>query len=513
MADKIIRILQVGVTNWATQLNLADQSMDWQFVSNDNVSDYFTKLLNNEDETPLFEAILLTDSDKLDCFEPIFKIANPYTILIDSNQIIENQQLLELLTRYQAYKIDMSVKEEVVYDLAHYFFVGQYGEKLNINQVQVSPHFNGQIQYNGHVNLLLTGDFGTTLTSTLSWQYNIAAKSDHNHELWLEYDTSENVMMALSVQMIESGTSNILKQWIVKGEAMTAPLLIESHAKSAYYLAVSLQVQGDGYIKVGNLHNRLARKKFGQFILGGERLIDNKHEEIMAYFDPGDMKPPLNVYFSGYRSAEGFEGYWMMKKMGTPFLLITDPRLEGGAFYIGSKEIENNIYQIIQQKMNDLNFTTDQLVLSGLSMGTFGALYYASKLEPHAIIIGKPLVNLGNIALNEKLVRPNIFPTSLDLLLSMTGGNTVKHAEMLNQRFWQQFDQANFNQTLFAIAYMKDDDYDSTAYHDLLTSLSHSQAIIISKGIAGRHNDDSAAINNWFFSQYQRILVDEFKRK
>ena len=33
------------------------------------------------------------------------------------------------------------------------------------------------------------------------------------------------------------------------------------------------------------------------------------------------MKPPLNVYFSGYRTAEGFEGYYMMKRMNAPFYL------------------------------------------------------------------------------------------------------------------------------------------------------------------------------------------------
>lgn len=44
------------------------------------------------------------------------------------------------------------------------------------------------------------------------------------------------------------------------------------------------------------------------------------------------MKPPLNVYFSGYRTAEGFEGYYMMKRMNAPFLLIGDPRVEGGSF-------------------------------------------------------------------------------------------------------------------------------------------------------------------------------------
>lgn len=30
----------------------------------------------------------------------------------------------------------------------------------------------------------------------------------------------------------------------------------------------------------------------------------------------------------------------MMNKMNAPFMLISDPRLEGGAFYLGSEEYE-----------------------------------------------------------------------------------------------------------------------------------------------------------------------------
>ena len=44
-------------------------------------------------------------------------------------------------------------------------------------------------------------------------------------------------------------------------------------------------------------------------------------------FHPGDLKPPLNVYFSGYRTAEGFEGYFMMKRMNAPATALV-----GGAF-------------------------------------------------------------------------------------------------------------------------------------------------------------------------------------
>ena len=110
--------------------------------------------------------------------------------------------------------------------------------------------------------------------------------------------------------------------------------------------------------------------------MGGQRFTDEKRDEFIHYFNPGDMKPPLNVYFSGYR-PEGFEGYFMMNKMNAPFILIGDPRLEGGSFYLGSETFEQGIINVIQNALDFLGFKHDELILSGLSMGSFGALYYA----------------------------------------------------------------------------------------------------------------------------------------
>ena len=111
----------------------------------------------------------------------------------------------------------------------------------------------------------------------------------------------------------------------------------------------------------------------------------------------------------------------MMNRLNAPFILISDPRIEGGAFYLGSEDYENGIKDVIQGALDYLGFTHDQLILSGLSMGSFGALYYATRLQPAAVIVGKPLINVGTIANNMKLVRPNDFGTSLDVLRSNEG--------------------------------------------------------------------------------------------
>ena len=268
-------------------------------------------------------------------------------------------------------------------------------------------------------------------------------------------------------------------------------------------------------MKIGPFHHRQSHLGYGDLLIGGNRVVDKNREELIYYFHPGDLKPPLNIYFSGYRPAEGFEGYWMMNNLGAPFLLIGDPRSEGGAFYLGSEELEQKLVQVIHHCLDELGFTRDQLTLSGLSMGTFGALYYASKLEPHAVIVGKPLVNLGDIAENESTIRPGGFPTSLDLVLRTTGELSEEGTAQLNEHFWTSFKEANFSRTKFIVSYMYHDDYDGTAYPDMLEELGKRayRVNVISKGLTGRHNDDTQGIVEWFFNQYKTLLVNSFERK
>lgn len=277
---------------------------------------------------------------------------------------------------------------------------------------------------------------------------------------------------------------------------------------------ITLYAKGKGKLTIGLLHTRWSRGPFGNYFLGGKRTVDPKREEIYSFFSPGNLKPPLCVYFSGYRSLEGFEGYFMMRSLKHPFLLITDPRLEGGAFYIGTKEYEQQVKAAIEAALKRLNFTNEQLILSGMSMGTFGALYYGAQLSPHAIILNKPLIHLGQMAAKIQTARPYVFGTSLDLLLKLTARNDVAGADSLDQRIWAAFSKGDFEKTTFAIAYMENDDYDLTAFNVIMELLASrkSQAKLISQGFLGRHNDDFIENTKWFMNQYKRILAEDFTR-
>ena len=202
----------------------------------------------------------------------------------------------------------------------------------------------------------------------------------------------------------------------------------------------------------------------------------------------------------------------MMEGMGAPYLLVAEPRLEGGSFYMGSREYEQMMVDVIRRYMEELGFSSDQVIMAGLSMGTYGAMYYSCDILPHAIILGKPLASVGNIAGNLRLHRPGSFDTSLDVLRYL-GGNTDERAvRKLNDRFWDKFDSADWEHSKFAVAYMIEDDYDSDAYDTLLSHLASSGVQVYGKGLHGRHNDDTNGIVSWFVSQYDKILREDFGR-
>lgn len=331
-------------------------------------------------------------------------------------------------------------------------------------------------------------------------------------ELWLEYEKQGNCELRLVIRKIWSGSVDEIFEEILVTEKDLEQALVMENKDGDCYLAISVEARGQGIIKIGSLHQRWSRKQFGKFVLGGNIIHDSKRDEINYFFHPGDFKPPLAVYFAGFRPAEGFEGYWMMKNLGCPFLLFSDPRIEGGAFYLGSEELENKIKETIQYYLDYLGLTSKDLILSGLSMGTFPSLYYGAAFEPRAVIVGKPLANIGTIARRGRLEAPGVFNTGFDVLRHQTGGVSPQHMEDLDQTFWNAFKKADFTQTIFGLSYMKDEDMDSKAYEQLVEHLCRTGAKILSKGTDGRHNDDTNTNVVWFLHFYRMILESDFGR-
>ncbi|HFI0787819.1 TPA: accessory Sec system protein Asp2 [Streptococcus suis] len=525
MSDNKRHILQVGFTNLYKDSTVPEQIV-WHWIRPEEVTDFVTteltlrkenakrrqKKLDIMQEDTQFSALLLTESTYDASVMELAELIEPYEVFYPKDLHPQSTVLKDFLHMQMAQLVDVTDKSALMRDFKKYLFSGQYGAKLPVVDLAISEEFFGEFCYEGNRYAVLTGNFHYYYHQIATFRYNVSISKDIALKLWLEHVTEDMNAIQLHVQLIPSGSlGDISQEWIFENEDLKEP--VEINVDQDGVLSVSIYAKGYGTLKIGPLHYRFSRGSFGEFILGGQRYADASGQEFMTYFNPGDFKPPLNVYFSGFRSAEGFEGYWMMKSMGAPFLLICDPRILGGAFYLGSQSYEKAILSKIQEALDFLTFDNHQLILSGLSMGTFGALYYGAQLLPHAIVVGKPLVNLGTMAGNERLSRPNGFPTSLDLLQSQENSDSVLAIDHLNQRFWKLFKQADFSQTTLALAYMKDDDYDGEAFAQIIQETKEQKVKIIGKGWLGRHNDNSPAINNWFIKQYHHILRKDFGRE
>lgn len=440
------------------------------------------------------------------------KMTKAYTLFVPDD--VPVNQNLQWLMKYKKGKVlSRGEIQNFLFHELRYYFPDSYGDKQKPGSVAIAQGFKGKVKWNGQYSVELEGDFGDEFSQAVFWRNNLLLQQGQAQDIWLEYKKSENVSIQIEVTQFELGSiSKEVAKWVFDEKQLEDQMELES-AFGSGLLFVSLHAKGTGNLQIIALHSRFSRRGHGMFIPGGQRVVTSQREEVFYYFDPGNLKPPLNIYFSGYKTREGFEGYNMMCGFGAPFLLVAEARLEGGGFYMGSREYEKAIVDIIRSCLDELQFTPDQVIMSGLSMGTFGALYYACDIKPHALIIGKPLASLGNMAYNEKRNRPKGFPTSLDVLRCQTGGTGGADVTTLNQKFWDKFDKTDWGETKFIVAYMIEDDYDGTAYYNLISHINTPGTQLYGKGLHGRHNDDTNGIVTWFITQYHKVLEEDFGRK
>lgn len=459
-----------------------------------------------------FDLVFVQSAYSPELMDLLRVVATPHNTVIDAQMWSPNYDAEPLIQHKFVKKLNYQTEEDLHHQLLAVTFPGQYGDRVSPIKTTVNPHFQGTYKYEGNKSLVLEGDFGTSFKPIVTWTQSLVSDEDKVNELWPEYSLEGDVEIEYTFRLSPFGSTEYPDTTLrFEHKDLNQPIQLPLRT-TQMNVSVSLKAKGKGKLCIGAIHKRWSRLEMGQFILGGQRFTDEKRDEFIHYFNPGDMKPPLNVYFSGYRPAEGFEGYFMMNKMNAPFILIGDPRLEGGSFYLGSETFEQGIINVIQKALDFLGFKHDELILSGLSMGSFGALYYAAQLEPAAVVVGKPLLNIGTIADNMKLLRPNEFGTANDVLLANTGGISTADVQHLDTRFWEKLKNSNLTNTTFAIAYMYNDDYDATAFQNLSPVLSQQGSHVMSRGVPGRHNDDSPTITSWFVNFYNIILKDQFGR-
>lgn len=495
-----IRILQLGVEDWNERYTLPET------VRLDHVD-----VLKESSEKP-YDMFFLDRNPSEEEIELLYRMVKAYTLFVTDK--VDRKGRTEWLCRSRgAQYIAENDIQRFLLEESRYYYSHPYGEKLSLKDVAVAQGFQGKVQWNGNQNILLEADFGEDFHQVAYWRYNSRLPKGEMEDFWLEYDRDSSVQICLVMTIFAAGSvSHILEKKMFREKELENIIRFES-SKGDGRIFFSIHAKGNGRLWITALHRRISRGDHGYFLPGGKRYVTSRREEAFSYFEPGDLRPPLNVYFAGYKVLQGFEGYNMMKRLGSPFLLFSEPRLEGGNCYIGTEEYERIYPEVIRKHMQELGFTSDQVILSGISMGSFGALYYGCDIEPYAFLLGKPLASIGNVAANEKHLRPGGFPTSLDVLQFQCGGMQEEDIKRLNDKFWNKFDKADWRRSKFAVAYMLEDDYDVDAYDTLLSHLSSGGVQAYGRGLHGRHNDNTPGIVEWFVGQYKKILQEDFAKR
>jgi len=498
-----IRILQLGEEDW----NKIYRLPEWVRL---DYAEYLDGSSVKKNAGKPYDLCFLNRTPRIEEITPLYKMTKVYALFITENVEVIGQTAW--LCRCK--KAQCIIKAEIqrfLSEESRYYYPKPYGSKINLRDVAVVQGFSGQVKWNGNHDVTFEGEFGEDFRQVGYWRYNAFFNQGEVIDLWLEYNKDTQVSISLEItQFAEGSLSEVVAHRIFDETDLQDIIRIDS--TRTCWAFISICAKGRGKLQIIALHRRKSRGSHGYFLPGGERYATSDREEAFCYFEPGDLNPPLCVYFSGYKTLEGFEGYNMMKKMGCPFLLITESRLEGGAFYMGSAKYEQIYTDMIQKYMDELGFTNDQVVLSGLSMGTYGALYYGCDIRPYAVILGKPLASVGDVAANERYHRPGVFPTSLDVLRYQCGNLGEEAVQALNAKFWDKFEGVDWGNTRFIISYMLEDDYDANAYQMLISHIQSEGASVYGKGLRGRHNDNTGGIVNWFLDHYKKVLDEDFGR-
>lgn len=497
-----MKVLQLGPDNWADHYELPEE-MKWEF------NDFPPKKKHSYDVVIVNGENQLADED----WQKLQWLVDPYHVLYSPKTV---DQLIPAARHFLKCQAAVPIQDDpqtVIDYLPRRYFFGQSG--IRFLPSSLMPMMDRLSTYemldSGHV-IFKTDTHGQWL-SLGTYKMGLFLDPNKLIKLWLAYQ-AEGLAIRLRVFIQPAGGDGDPNESFIldasSPEELQLPIKMVDYNR---YANISLEVKGAGTLKLGILHSRWGREGYGEFIAGGQRIVDLTTREDIAYFcNPGDLKPPLNVYFSGARSLEGFEAFPMFRDAKAPAILFTDMRLEVGQFYTTS-HMEDEIKRVIKAYLKKLGFDESQLIMNGISMGTYPAIRLGAQLGAYAINVAKPLAGLGLIAQRGRLERPFGFETIFDIDNQLVDRLENEQLSQLDKNFWKDFNQCDLSKTRLFVAYMKDDDYDNQAIEHFRNSPAVARAReFASRGFAGHHNDDPS-VNYWFANRLHQMLTHDFGRK
>ncbi len=161
-----VTILQIGRDNWMNQLELP-QNITWIYLRAGLASDIKARMKQGKIKS--FDAVLVDDPLALWLLSDLRDYLAPYTVFYDETIKIVDPRVEQFTKEVCAVPADFSHPQELLRILPKALFSGQYGDKLFPFQIQVQPRFKGKVTYNGHENMCLEGDYGSSFKPLLNW--------------------------------------------------------------------------------------------------------------------------------------------------------------------------------------------------------------------------------------------------------------------------------------------------------------------------------------------------------
>ena len=291
----MIRILQLGSSDWSKEYTLPNY-IEYSYT------DHFVEAPRSP-----YDLVFVARNLYEDELDLLMHATKAHTFFVTEDVVLD-ENLSYLFDCKKGRRIAYeSIPAFLCYEARNYFSK-PYGEKFRFTNLAIAQGFAGNVSWNGNYSLTLEGAFGNDFEQIAYWRNNIPVFEGQAIDLWLEYKKDPEVEIALKIVQFQRGSiANIQQQWFFTEEQLQDIVYIDNQLATGP-IFVSLWAKGKGTLEIIALHDRYSRRGHGMFMPGGERVVTSEREEAFYYFDPGDMKPPLNVYFSGYKTMQGFEG-------------------------------------------------------------------------------------------------------------------------------------------------------------------------------------------------------------
>jgi accessory secretory protein Asp2 len=464
IAKRKISILQIGDADWRWLTDT--QAFDWEYTRVDQL-DAFLATLKKGRLTQTY--VLLTNQiqDDQHLFDYIRKWP-AYRVIYLTQQLTDYQR--HILGERRAFYFPKNDVQAVTHRISEDLFLGQIGFPTRFSESQFVPSelAIGHFKRSGRFSARFSGDFGQ---DWIELGYLKTFPGDLGEEkenlIWLEHDVEGETEVALKVIFFNQ-QHQIQQVQLIAGQQLYQLTPIGNQKQYQTYTIIVL-AKGKGAVDLHAIHQRRTRHGLGHLLPGGEWQLTSEHEEILSYFNPGNRKAPLVVNFAGTRlHTDGFEMMGPLNRFGHPYLLFTDSRTQGGAFDVGSAVYEQKIVERIQSAMTELGLTHHEVILTGYSMGSYPAMYYANQIKPKAVIVAKPIINLGSFS--DKMDFPHHFNTDwpLDMRRHLMGRMNREDTQPLNDKFWQAFAQTDWSKIDVSLYTLDMDEYDGESLPQLL---------------------------------------------